>query len=136
MGSVENKRRPSRIGNDPLASIIPIGETPATPEASARAERQPEPAKPTARKQSAITKHASAKPRAKKRTTLNMSNELDDAIRDAVFALSGPEVQMNLVRFVEEALAAHLKELQRAHNDGKPFPKRSGRLRTGRPLSV
>ena len=154
MRSLEKKGRRRTIGADPLAAIIPIDSESSTPldiesatlvgaESAVLTEEAPPapprtvstpPKKTTSQKVSATT--AEATRRAKKRTTLNMDNALDDAIRDAVFALSGPEVQMNLVRFVEEGLSAHLRKLERKHNEGKAFPRRTGKLRTGRPLSI
>lgn len=70
----------------------------------------------------------------KVRATFHLSQELFDEVRDAVVALSGPPLRLTLAAFAESALKAELKRLEKAENDGKPFPERSGELKGGRPI--
>ena len=69
------------------------------------------------------------------RSTLNLDSATYESMRDTVFALSGPEVQLTLVAFIDSAVRREIKRLEKLHNDGNAFPPRTGKLKTGRPLS-
>lgn len=74
-------------------------------------------------------------PPKKARAWFHIPQELDDAVRDAVVALSGPPEHLTLSAFGERALRAELERLQELHNDGKPFPGRGQDVRRGRPVT-
>lgn len=71
---------------------------------------------------------------AKVRATFHLSEELFEAVRDAVVSLSGPPLRLTLASFAENALRRELERLQKAENKGKAFPKRESELRGGRPI--
>ena len=71
---------------------------------------------------------------AKIRATFHLSEELFEAVRDAVVSLSGPPHRLTLASFAEKALRRELERLQKAENKGKVFPKRESELRGGRPI--
>lgn len=71
---------------------------------------------------------------AKVRATFHLSEDLFEAVRDAVVSLSGPPHRLTLASFAETALRRELERLQKAENKGKPFPKRESELRGGRPI--
>ncbi len=98
------------IGTNPLDAIMP---SPQTRTATAAA--------PTGR------------PR-KIRATFHLTEETFDAVRDCVVALSGPPHRLTLSGFAEDAFRVKLEALQKTANEGKPFPKRDGELRGGRPI--
>lgn len=100
-------RRPT-IGTNPLDALMPAPD--------ARTET-PTPTRPR-----------------KVRAMFHLSAETFDAVRDCVVALSGPPHRLTLTGFAEEALKEKLAALQKAENKGKPFPKRTGELRGGRPI--
>lgn len=77
---------------------------------------------------------AEPKKAAKVRATFHVSEDLFEVVRDAVVALSGPPHRLTLASFAESALRRELERLQKAENKGKPFPKREGKLRGGRPI--
>lgn len=66
------------------------------------------------------------------RVSFFVAEDVIEGLRDAVDALSGPPHRLGLNAVVRDALARALDDLQRDHNDGRPFPKRPGNLRTGR----
>lgn len=76
------------------------------------------------------TKRAAAKVRA----TFHLSEELFEAVRDAVVSLSGPPHRLTLASFAETALRRELERLTKAENKGRPFPKRESELKGGRPI--
>ena len=100
----------SRIGDNPLDAVL-----------SAK------PAKPLA----AID---GPKKTGKVRATFHLPEDLFEAVRDAVVALSGPPDRLTLASFAEAALRQELVRLQKAKNKGRPFPKRETELRGGRPI--
>ncbi len=104
----------SRMGANPLDAILPGKDAPKTPAPLAVV---PE------------TKRA-----AKVRATFHLSEDLFEAVRDAVVALSGPPHRLTLASFAEDALRHELEKLQKAEHKGKPFPKRESELRGGRPI--
>ena len=78
---------------------------------------------------------ATAPPRPKKiRATFHLRADLFDEVRDCVVALSGPPHRLTLAAMAEDALEERLKKLRKTANKGKPFPKRVGQLRGGRPI--
>ncbi len=117
------KRRAS-MGTDPLDLVVGHSKQKASPAAN--------------RQQT--DKEAAAVPRSqpqripKERATFHVSSALFDQIKDAVVALSGPPLRLTLADFAEAAFRRELDRIQKAHHDGKPFPKRSAPLRTGRPI--
>ena len=70
----------------------------------------------------------------KVRAMFHLTEETFDAVRDCVVALSGPPHRLTLTGFAEEALKEKLAAVQKAANKGKPFPKRDGQIRGGRPI--
>jgi hypothetical protein len=70
----------------------------------------------------------------KVRATFHLPQALFEEARNAVVQLSGPPVRMTLAALAERALRRELERLKRAYNAGKDFPRRSGRLRSGRPI--
>jgi hypothetical protein len=122
---------PAHASEDPR----PMPAPPAPSRARAPAPGAPAPAPGPRLPDAHDPEPPAGRARKKVRSTLNLDYALNEAMRNTVFALSGPEVQMTLVRFVEDAVAEHIKLLERTYNDGKPFPPRRGPLRSGRPLT-
>jgi hypothetical protein len=116
------KRRAS-MGTDPLDLVV--GRAIAVPEEKNRTVPR---RSATDRAQAAIARPP------KERATFHITSELFDLVKDAVVALSGPPARLTLAEFAETALRRELERLQRAHNEGKPFPKREGPLKGGRPI--
>ena len=106
----------SRIGDNPLDAVLS--------------------SKPASKKAKAAPSAAAVEPdkAAKVRGTFHLPEDLFDAVRDAVVALSGPTLRLTLASFAETALRRELERLQKAENKGKPFPKRESELRGGRPI--
>lgn len=102
------------IGDNPLDAIIP--PTPPVPAPSAPAKQPPQPQR-------------------KVRATFHIPEELLEAARDCVVALSGPPHRLTLADLAANALQAEVERLTAAYNDGQPFPVREdGALRGGRPI--
>jgi hypothetical protein len=74
------------------------------------------------------------RPVTKIRATFHLPRALFEEARDAVVYLSGPPVRLTLAALAERALIRELHRLRRTHNDGKSFPRRQGKLRSGRPI--
>lgn len=70
----------------------------------------------------------------KVRATFHLPQALFEEARNAVVQLSGPPVRLTLAALAEKALRRELDRLKRAYNDGQDFPRRRGRLRSGRPI--
>lgn len=104
----------SRIGENPLDAVLP-----------GRVAKKPTKALPVANE---------PKRAAKVRATFHLSEELFNAVRDAVVSLSGPPHRLTLAAFAENALRRELERLQKAENKGRAFPKRDSELRGGRPI--
>ena len=66
------------------------------------------------------------------RMAFNLPRELCERARNTVWHLSDV-LSLNLSNLAESTLERELKRLEKKHNDGKPFPRRQGRLRGGRP---
>jgi hypothetical protein len=74
-------------------------------------------------------------PRSNKvRATFHIPSDLFEAVRDATVALSGPPCRLTLARFAEDAFRQELERLTKEHHKGKPFPRREGDLKGGRPI--
>ena len=115
------------VGRDPLDSLVsapvaaatkasrrglaPRGTTPKPP------EKEPKPRKTP-----------------KARATYHLPPDLLEETRDAVVALMGPPVRLTLASLAETALRRELERLKKAHNGGKPFPRRERDLEGGRPI--
>ena len=104
----------SVLGEDPLASLVPVQPT-----------KQPQKEK--------RTKKLKVK---KVRATFHVPQDLLEEARDAVYHLSGPPLRLTLAALVENSLKKELKRIKKAHNEGKNFPKRSEELRGGRPIQI
>lgn len=72
----------------------------------------------------------------KRKASFLIPEELYQEARDAVAFLGGPPLYLTLAHLAEEALGDKLAELKRKHNKGKPFPKFTGRVKTGRPVGA
>ena len=70
----------------------------------------------------------------KVRATFHLPADLFEECWNAVVALSGPPLRLTLAAFAENALRDELERMQKQQNKGKPFPKRAGELRGGRPI--
>lgn len=104
----------SRIGENPLDAVL-SGRTAKKPAKTLAVVEEP-------------------KRTTKVRATFHLSEELFEAVRDAVVSLSGPPHRLTLASFAENALRRELERLQKGENKGKAFPKRESELRGGRPI--
>ena len=87
-----------------------------------------------ARRRRATPPAVTASPRPKKiRATFHLRADLFEEVRNCVVALSGPPHRLTLAALAEDALEAQLTKLRKSANKGRPFPKRVGQLRGGRP---
>jgi hypothetical protein len=68
------------------------------------------------------------------RRTFELPVDLIEQVRDVAWALSGPPHQLTLNQLAADALRREIRRLEYEHNDGQPFPPRSGGLRRGRRL--
>ncbi len=113
MSKKRTTRRPT-LGANPLDSYV--ASTPA-------------------RRRAAKPATTTAPPRPKKiRATFHLRADLFEEVRDCVVALSGPPHRLTLAGMAEDALEERLTKLRKTANKGKPFPKRVGQLRGGRPI--
>lgn len=64
----------------------------------------------------------------KNRLTVQISEEVIEKLKDAVYWTPGA----TLADFAEQALLNHVNALEKER--GQAFPKRSGQLKTGRPM--
>lgn len=74
------------------------------------------------------------KPQSRGRMSFRVSPELEREVRDCVLTLSGPPHFLNLSRFLEDAIRAHLDGLRRTANKGQPWPSWSRPMKRGRPV--
>ncbi len=65
--------------------------------------------------------------------TTRISGSLNERLRNAVVARSGPPHHLNISKATQEAIERYVEELE-SENDGKPYPPRSGDPRPGRPI--
>lgn len=70
----------------------------------------------------------------KRRTSFMIPEEVYLAARDAVAYLGGPPLYLTLAQLAEEGLLLRLEQLQKEHHGGQPFPRFTGRVKTGRPV--
>jgi hypothetical protein len=103
-------RRPSTIGVNPLDAVVP----PRRDEPS-HGGREPEDTAPARRS-------------VKERVTFQLPVELIERVRDAVYWTPGA----TMAALMEAALSDHLAKLE--EHRGRPFERRGGALRTGRPI--
>ena len=117
---MSGKRRPS-IGLDPLDSLIPT--------------RPQEAIEPPQKVQAVASPVKEAKTTVKKtRATFHITEELFEEARDAAVQLAGPPARLTLSEIVENGIRAELERLKKKYNEGKPFDKREGNLKGGRPI--
>lgn len=113
------------IGVNPLDAIVPSASASPTTDSAA----------------SHTTKRARRKQGEKERVekvraTFHMSKELVEAVRNAVYHLSGPPERLTMAALAESAFRRELARLERKHNDGAAFPERGEDLRGGRPIGM
>jgi hypothetical protein len=77
-----------------------------------------------------------ARPPAKVRATLYLSEQILDEARNAAVHLAGFPARLTLTKLAENALRAELDRLKRLYNDGRNFPPRDEELRGGRPIAA
>lgn len=77
---------------------------------------------------------ATRRPMPKRKASFLIPEELYQEARDAVAFLGGPPLYLTLAQLAEDALRDKLDELREKYNRGKPFPKFTGRVKTGRPV--
>ncbi len=103
--------RKRTIGTNPLEAVVPLRRD------------EPLPAE-----QEAVTTPA-PRPR-KERVTFQLPVDLIERARDAVYWTPGA----TMAALMEAALTDHLAKLEKRH--GQPFERRSGALKTGRPIKL
>ena len=72
----------------------------------------------------------------KRKASFLIPEELYQEARDAVAFLGGPPLYLTLAQLAEDSLRDKLDELKQKHNRGKPFPRFTGRVKTGRPVGA
>lgn len=134
------KKSRQTIGENPLDVLIPASpeKPPAKPPAhDGAAPRKAPPSKGATPRSKARPKVEAPLPRRSTeptRATFHLPNDLVEEARDVVVALSGPPLRLTLAAFAENAMRAEIERLKRKHNEGKPFPRRDGTVRVGRPI--
>lgn len=73
---------------------------------------------------------------AKRKASFLIPEDLYQEARDTVAFLGGPPLYLTLAQLAEDALRDKLDQLKREHNQGKPFPRFTGRVKTGRPVGI
>jgi hypothetical protein len=122
--TTKNKR--SAMARNPLDMLLSDGSAPegaAETPAAVRASEHP---------------HDGPPPRArvaKVRATFHLPVDLMDEARNAVVFLAGPPERLTLASLTETAIRRELERLSKKHHEGKGFPRRSGELKGGRPIS-
>jgi hypothetical protein len=111
-----SKKHRTTIGHNPLDALLSPASKEA-PKKEATTNGGPEPQR-----------------MGKERATYHLPSALVDEVRDVVVALSGPPLRLTLASFAERAFRTEIERLKREHNKGRPFPKRDGELRGGRPI--
>jgi hypothetical protein len=66
----------------------------------------------------------------KERATFQLPIDLIEKVRDAVYWTPGA----TMAGFMEDALRAHIERTEK--KNGRSFPSRSGKLKTGRPIKT
>lgn len=100
-----SKRRKGGLGGNPLDSVIP-----ATSQ---------EPQDPPAKEKMRTTQRV--------RFTVQLPEDLVEQLRDVAY-----EDRVTLTDLTQDALAGLLRRLEKER--GEPYPKRSGKVKTGRPV--
>jgi hypothetical protein len=103
------KPRKSTIGSNPLDAVVPAkrrGDAEADETTTVTADERP----------------------TKERFTVQLPVEVTERARNAVYWTPGA----TLADLVAEALAKHIDDLERER--GEPFPERTGKVKTGRPM--
>jgi hypothetical protein len=120
MKSKPGKRRPT-IGDDPLDVLVPRTDAPrpTAPTTAVKGERLPRAAPLGRRTVSA---------------GFNLPVAVLERARDAVVFLS--PLGLTMSGLVSQALQRELARLEKQHNRGRPFPKRTAAVRTGRPMTT
>ncbi len=70
----------------------------------------------------------------KKQFTTRIPFDLDERLRNAVVALSGPPKRLTMAQATALALERFVQDLETKHNGGTPFPVRDQEPRPGRPM--
>lgn len=70
----------------------------------------------------------------KTKASFLVPTEIYRQARDAVAYLGGPPLYLTLAQLAEDALRDRLKYLWDHYNQGRPFPRFTGKVKTGRPL--
>lgn len=65
-----------------------------------------------------------------------LPEDLADEIRDAVVFLAGDPTYLTMAEYGETACRTYLDHLRKKYVGGKPFPKRTRRPKTGRPIGT
>jgi hypothetical protein len=115
MAQPKAPKRRTTIGKNPLDALL-TEEEPRSP------EREAAPAKQKPQQGGSV------------RQTFHLAPDLIETVKDAVVALSGPPVRLTLASLAASALRLEVERLQKEHNRGRPFPKRDGDPRVGRPI--
>ncbi len=75
--------------------------------------------------------HATDKPK-KERTTFQLPVDLIERARNTVYWTPG----LTLSALLTEGLTLAIQKREKRDNRGKPFPKRTGPVKTGRPVKM
>lgn len=70
----------------------------------------------------------------KRKASFLIPEELYQEARDAVAFLGGPPLYLTLAQLAEDALRDRLELLKAKYNQGREFPRFTGRVKTGRPV--
>lgn len=68
----------------------------------------------------------------KERTTFQLPVDLIERARNTVYWTPG----LTLSALLTEGLTLAIKKREKRHNEGQPFPKRTGPVKTGRPVKM
>ena len=119
-------QKKSTIGISPLDSVIPQKEsiTPAKQSSDELKECKVYSTNPTT-----FNDEKSVKNKKKERLTFNLSLELSEKIRNAVYW----EPDLTLSSLAEQAMTNIIQDLEKKH--GGSFPERKGSLKLGRPMA-
>lgn len=113
-----------RLARDPLADLMAVGgDDPEGPRAAGQAPS-------VAPLQGGTTGRRGG---GRDRITVQVETPLAEQVRDAVMWLHGVGVHTTISAIAGDGLRTELQRLAERHNDGRPFPPRSGDVPTGRP---
>jgi hypothetical protein len=122
MASARDRRREQRHVLDDLLGGPEVAPASPPPPASPPAEAT-EPAPESRNRQASVPARAGTA-----RLSVRLPGEIVERTRDAVFHSPG----LTLTSLLAEALAREIERLETERGEG--FPRRTGRVRTGRPL--